>query len=210
MLLVGLGFPISGTVLSRIVVRYVVWVVICVVRLPLVTVTIVQIFVRRSIVSQPLSDMRRLAALRFALHGSVAKWIVQCEEEMFGRKLRDDDLFSHAEHKDQSQVWGQEARPATLSPSARDSGNLLATILDRLPVRRRVAHSNMLTSRLFVPFKSAYSQQCLRAFSSSQVNYKLKLSYDLYEAAKPESQNAPIVFIHGLFGSKKNNRSISK
>lgn len=40
------------------------------------------------------------------------------------------------------------------------------------------------------------------------------LSYDLHEPAKPVSDNtnrtSPILFLHGLFGSKKNNRSISK
>jgi pimeloyl-ACP methyl ester carboxylesterase len=38
----------------------------------------------------------------------------------------------------------------------------------------------------------------------------LKLAFDLYEAEKPESNKDPIVFIHGLFGSRKNNRSMSK
>jgi hypothetical protein len=38
----------------------------------------------------------------------------------------------------------------------------------------------------------------------------LKLAYDFYEAEKPDTKKDPIVFIHGLFGSKKNNRSMSK
>ena len=40
---------------------------------------------------------------------------------------------------------------------------------------------------------------------------RVRLAYDLHEPAKPSS-NAPgaIIFMHGLFGSKKNNRSISK
>jgi hypothetical protein len=38
------------------------------------------------------------------------------------------------------------------------------------------------------------------------------LVYDLHEPARPVSdkQTAPILFLHGLFGSKKNNRGISK
>ncbi|KAK4171696.1 Alpha/Beta hydrolase protein [Triangularia setosa] len=40
------------------------------------------------------------------------------------------------------------------------------------------------------------------------------LAYDLHEPARPSvdnpNKNSPIVFIHGLFGSKKNNRTISK
>lgn len=48
----------------------------------------------------------------------------------------------------------------------------------------------------------------LRAYSTAT---KLTLAYDLHKPAKPVS-NAPgaIIFMHGLFGSKKNNRSISK
>jgi hypothetical protein len=38
------------------------------------------------------------------------------------------------------------------------------------------------------------------------------LVYDLHEPARPvaDKQTAPILFLHGLFGSKKNNRGISK
>jgi len=38
------------------------------------------------------------------------------------------------------------------------------------------------------------------------------LVYDLHAPAKPvtDKQTAPILFLHGLFGSKKNNRTISK
>ncbi|TVY85185.1 Abhydrolase domain-containing protein [Lachnellula suecica] len=46
-----------------------------------------------------------------------------------------------------------------------------------------------------------------RTYSSARI----QLAYDLHEPSKPAS-NAPgaIIFMHGLFGSKKNNRSISK
>lgn len=38
------------------------------------------------------------------------------------------------------------------------------------------------------------------------------LVYDLHEPAKPrfDEKTEPILFLHGLFGSKKNNRGISK
>lgn len=40
---------------------------------------------------------------------------------------------------------------------------------------------------------------------------RLTLSYDLHEPSKAAAGLvAPIIFLHGLFGSKKNNRSISK
>lgn len=41
---------------------------------------------------------------------------------------------------------------------------------------------------------------------------KLALAFDLHQPTKEQvdSKQAPIVFMHGLFGSKKNNRSISK
>ncbi|KAH8598046.1 Alpha/Beta hydrolase protein [Bisporella sp. PMI_857] len=46
-----------------------------------------------------------------------------------------------------------------------------------------------------------------RAYSSSPV----PLAFDLYESPKGSSaKNAPIIVMHGLFGSKRNNRSISK
>ncbi|KAK3112887.1 hypothetical protein LTR53_010362 [Teratosphaeriaceae sp. CCFEE 6253] len=65
-----------------------------------------------------------------------------------------------------------------------------------------------------VPSQSARSVAALRAFSTTQLPNGIKLAYDLHEPsnASPETaQNAPpIVFIHGLFGSKKNNRSMSK
>ncbi|KAK3297562.1 Alpha/Beta hydrolase protein [Chaetomium fimeti] len=40
----------------------------------------------------------------------------------------------------------------------------------------------------------------------------VSLAYDLHEPAKPvaDKQTSPIIFMHGLFGSKKNNRTISK
>lgn len=50
--------------------------------------------------------------------------------------------------------------------------------------------------------------------STSGTIATVPLVYDLHQPAKPVSDNpdraSPILFLHGLFGSKKNNRSISK
>lgn len=50
--------------------------------------------------------------------------------------------------------------------------------------------------------------------STSGAIATVPLVYDLHQPAKPVSDNpdrtSPILFLHGLFGSKKNNRSISK
>ncbi|KAG9247893.1 prolyl oligopeptidase-like protein [Calycina marina] len=46
-----------------------------------------------------------------------------------------------------------------------------------------------------------------RTYSSGRVT----LAFDLHQPAKGSSpEHAPIIFMHGLFGSKKNNRSMSK
>ncbi|CAK7212248.1 hypothetical protein SEUCBS140593_001440 [Sporothrix eucalyptigena] len=52
----------------------------------------------------------------------------------------------------------------------------------------------------------------LSTSSSSSGDDPVELAYDLHSPAKPIADNKtqPIVFLHGLFGSKKNNRSISK
>lgn len=50
--------------------------------------------------------------------------------------------------------------------------------------------------------------------STSGAITTVPLVYDLHEPAKPVSDSpnraSPILFLHGLFGSKKNNRSISR
>lgn len=56
------------------------------------------------------------------------------------------------------------------------------------------------------------AQTCsTRYFSATTALRTLDLAYDLHEPPNgSEVKDAPIVFMHGLFGSKKNNRSISK
>ena len=64
--------------------------------------------------------------------------------------------------------------------------------------------------RLQQPFRQYSGHQCL-AYSTVELNNGVKLAYDLHEPTKGVRENAPpIIFLHGLFGSKKNNRSISK
>jgi pimeloyl-ACP methyl ester carboxylesterase len=48
-----------------------------------------------------------------------------------------------------------------------------------------------------------------RAFSTSRV-LRSDLSFQVFGPEKEEPSGNPIVFLHGLFGSKQNNRSISK
>jgi hypothetical protein len=50
-----------------------------------------------------------------------------------------------------------------------------------------------------------------RLYSSTSAS-TVPLVYDLHEPPKPiaDQKTSPILFMHGLFGSKKNNRSISK
>lgn len=50
-----------------------------------------------------------------------------------------------------------------------------------------------------------------RPFSTTELDSGVKIAYDFHEPAKEAtSKDAPIVFIHGLFGSKRNNGSMSK
>jgi hypothetical protein len=50
-----------------------------------------------------------------------------------------------------------------------------------------------------------------RPFSTAELDNGVKIAYDFYEPAKEATaKDAPIVFIHGLFGSKRNNGSMSK
>ncbi|KAH7152548.1 hypothetical protein B0J13DRAFT_594346 [Dactylonectria estremocensis] len=57
--------------------------------------------------------------------------------------------------------------------------------------------------------KGLWSQSAVGRLYSQSVR---PLAYDLHEPTSPrtDKQKAPILFLHGLFGSKKNNRGISK
>ena len=45
---------------------------------------------------------------------------------------------------------------------------------------------------------------------SKHLMRRLSLAYNLHKPPEAETQHAPIIILHGLFGSKQNNRSISK
>lgn len=79
---------------------------------------------------------------------------------------------------------------------------------------RMFAHRALLRPLSTAPtYRTAYARAALRAFSTTDLPNGIKIAYDLHEPPKESSsrQNAPsIVFIHGLFGSKQNNRSMSK
>lgn len=61
---------------------------------------------------------------------------------------------------------------------------------------------------------STSNTACGPSSSSIRSISTVPLAYDLHEPAKPASDDpnrkSPILFMHGLFGSKKNNRSISR
>jgi hypothetical protein len=75
-----------------------------------------------------------------------------------------------------------------------------------------IAHRALLRTP---PALRAYTfLHTIRAFSTTPLPNGITLAYDLHE---PPSKNErkpnnapPILFLHGLFGSKKNNRSMSK
>lgn len=49
-----------------------------------------------------------------------------------------------------------------------------------------------------------------RGFASTRVFNQQDLAYDLHEPPSGNKDGVPILFLHGLFGSKRNNRAISK
>ncbi|KAK3378186.1 Alpha/Beta hydrolase protein [Podospora didyma] len=72
---------------------------------------------------------------------------------------------------------------------------------------RYAASSSAPTPRRMLSSSAAVYMSAAAASPST-----LSLAYDLHEPPKPvaDSQTSPIIIMHGLFGSKKNNRSISK
>lgn len=63
-------------------------------------------------------------------------------------------------------------------------------------------------SKVQIPTVSRYFHKSHRRFKPGTV----ELAYDLHEPTKPRMKKTenPILFLHGLFGSKKNNRTLSK
>lgn len=50
----------------------------------------------------------------------------------------------------------------------------------------------------------------LRSFSTSRVLRSEELSHQIFGPENEQAVRSPILFLHGLFGSKQNNRSISR
>ncbi|KAK1997079.1 alpha/beta-hydrolase [Colletotrichum falcatum] len=69
-----------------------------------------------------------------------------------------------------------------------------------------MAHFRSRILTLSTKFRSYSITRCM------STHKRLNLSYDLHEPSKSVSgaSPSPIIFLHGLFGSKKNNRTISK
>ncbi|KLJ06433.1 hypothetical protein EMPG_09270 [Blastomyces silverae] len=63
-------------------------------------------------------------------------------------------------------------------------------------------------------FRGCLSRISYRSFSTSPVRSRAQLAYQAWPAgsdrAPIDESRSPIIFMHGLFGSKQNNRSISK
>jgi hypothetical protein len=74
--------------------------------------------------------------------------------------------------------------------------------------RLQQVNKSTMPPRLISPFSYRVSASLWKSYSTAP---RVSLAYDLHEPGDPSS-NAPgaIIFLHGLFGSKKNNRSISK
>lgn len=72
----------------------------------------------------------------------------------------------------------------------------------------------LLSARSIASLISAKPRLSLSRPFSSNASRQLQLAFDLHEPPKDHSfsssPSSPIVFVHGLFGSKKNNRSMSK
>ncbi|KAI1261290.1 alpha beta hydrolase fold family [Xylariaceae sp. FL1019] len=61
------------------------------------------------------------------------------------------------------------------------------------------------------PFRATF--RCAqRTYSSFSANERVELVYDHHEPPKSSraKEDSPIIFMHGIFGSKKNNRTVSK
>lgn len=68
-----------------------------------------------------------------------------------------------------------------------------------------LVHSEMFViPRLHL--RQSWRRHCLSRYSTRS----LSLAYNVHKPHNPETGHAPLIILHGLFGSKQNNRSISK
>ncbi|CAK3833607.1 Abhydrolase domain-containing [Lecanosticta acicola] len=69
----------------------------------------------------------------------------------------------------------------------------------------------MLARRAIPRLQQPFRQFAQRTFSTAELSNGIKMAYEKYEPESGQShEGAPVVFVHGLFGSKRNHRSISK
>ncbi|KAK8199584.1 Alpha/Beta hydrolase protein [Phyllosticta capitalensis] len=82
------------------------------------------------------------------------------------------------------------------------------------PLSRSTTPLRALLAR---PSTTTYAARTARTFATTRPLAALDLTYDVHEPPKDDgsrgklaSEGAPILILHGLFGSRRNNRSISK
>jgi predicted alpha/beta-fold hydrolase len=64
--------------------------------------------------------------------------------------------------------------------------------------------TTMLARRAFPRLQQSLRQPA-RLYSTTELSNGIHMAYDLYEPEQP-AQGAPIILVHGLFGSKRNHR----
>ncbi|KAF2719875.1 alpha/beta-hydrolase [Polychaeton citri CBS 116435] len=74
-----------------------------------------------------------------------------------------------------------------------------------------LAQRSLPRLRSSIAGRQCQSVSLIRTFSTTRLSNGIELAYDLHPPpSKDDNNNAPVVFIHGFFGSKMNNRSMSK
>ncbi|KAI5921308.1 Alpha/Beta hydrolase protein [Camillea tinctor] len=75
---------------------------------------------------------------------------------------------------------------------------------------RRILCAGFRTPR--TPISPSSSSSSLRLYSTAPASARVRLVYDHHAARSPEAdpKDSPIIFLHGLFGSKKNNRTVCR
>ncbi|KAM3417331.1 hypothetical protein BST61_g5582 [Cercospora zeina] len=65
----------------------------------------------------------------------------------------------------------------------------------------------MLARRALPRLQQPFRQYAKRPYSTTELSNGIKMTYDLYEPEQ-QAQGSPIILVHGLFGSKRNHRSM--
>jgi hypothetical protein len=103
---------------------------------------------------------------------------------------------------------GSNCRNLSATRENLDMNNFTMKALPRctLPLYTPILHPKH-TNRIRVPYASPI-RLWTRSFHAS-ASYRVDLAFDLHDN-NGKAKGAPILILHGLFGSKRNNRSISK